>query len=162
MHVLLVGPCAPRDLIQLLNPGDSQKAAATTGYRGIPVSELAKSLVALGHRVSVATLTYNAEDDEALFRGPNFELFMAKGRPHWTRNLPDGYLVERNKLAEYIRSASADVLHTHWTYEFELAAQWSGRPHVTTAHDAPVTVVRHMRHPARAGRLALAGCCAAR
>lgn len=156
MHIVLVGPCAPIDVMGLLNPADSRAAAETKGYRGIPVSELAKSYVALGHRVSVATLTYHPDDEESVFRGPNFEVFVGKGRPHWTRNLPDAYRVERGKLSEYIRQTSADVTHAHWTYEFELAAQQAGRPHVTTAHDAPVTVVRHMRHPARVARLALA------
>ena len=49
-----------------------------------------------------------------------------------------------------------DVVHAHWTYEFELAAQDSGLPHVTTAHDSPFTVLRHMSDSYRAARLLVA------
>jgi glycosyltransferase involved in cell wall biosynthesis len=55
-----------------------------------------------------------------------------------------------------LQAIQPDVVHAHWTYEFAAAALNSGLPTLVTAHDAPVTVLRHFRDPYRAARLALA------
>jgi glycosyltransferase involved in cell wall biosynthesis len=68
----------------------------------------------------------------------------------------DLYRVERRTMADALRDAAPDIVHAHWTYEYELAAQDSGLPHVTTAHDAPITILRQMRDPYRAARLGVA------
>jgi glycosyltransferase involved in cell wall biosynthesis len=59
-------------------------------------------------------------------------------------------------MSDALRDAAPDIVHAHWTYEFELAAQDSTIPHVTTAHDAPITILRQLRDPYRAVRLAVA------
>jgi glycosyltransferase involved in cell wall biosynthesis len=52
--------------------------------------------------------------------------------------------------------ARPDIVHAHWTYEYELAARDCRLPHVTTAHDAPFEILRHVRDPYRAARLLVA------
>ena len=51
----------------------------------------------------------------------------------------DLYRRERSAMSAALRDCHPDIVHAHWTYEFELAAQDSALPHVTTAHDAPFT-----------------------
>jgi glycosyltransferase involved in cell wall biosynthesis len=57
--------------------------------------------------------------------------------------------VERRAILEAIRRVRPDVLHAHWTYFYALAAQASGLPHVVTAHDAPLNVLRREFIPYR-------------
>jgi glycosyltransferase involved in cell wall biosynthesis len=83
-------------------------------------------------------------------------MVVQKSRPRPRNFLRDLYAVERKGMAGILRDASPDIVHAHWTYEFELAAQDCGLPHVTTAHDAPVTILRQVRDPYRAARLSVA------
>ena len=155
MHVALVGPCAPGDLVDLLDDASASAARSVAGYRGIPVSELARALVNEGHTVSVATLTYRPEDAVGDFVGPRLAIRVARGRTRPRHHLPDLYAQERREMAGFLKEVRPDIVHAHWTYEFELAAQDSGLPHVTTAHDAPITILRHVRDPYRLARLAV-------
>lgn len=59
-------------------------------------------------------------------------------------------------MRDTLEHAAPDLVHAHWTYEFELAAQDSGLPHVTTAHDSPVTILRQIPDWYRAARLVMA------
>lgn len=156
MHIALVGPCAPRHVVDLMDPPSAQQAREAMGYPHIAVSALAKALHSAGHQVTVATVTYDDGDDDATFSGPNFQLVMVRGRRRPREYLRDLYARERRSLAQHLRAARPQIVNAHWTYEFELAAQDSGLTHVTTAHDAPLSVLRHLRDPYRLARLGVA------
>ena len=156
MHIALAGPCAPPDVADLLAPTASSMAKQLTGDRNIFVSDLAREFVRLGHEVSVGTITWETTEDQSLLEGPSFRLFTATGRPRARHKLLDLYGQERTQLRDFLWDVHADVVNAHWTYEFELAAQDSGLPHFTTAHDAPVTILRQTRHWYRAARLLIA------
>lgn len=156
MHVALVGPCSPVDVAPLLDERDAARALELPGYRGIPISELAKGLTRAGHEVTVVSTDSSIADPTAEFAGPRFRMVVQRSRVRPRDFLRDLYAVERRGMVSLLRDAAPDIVHAHWTYEFELAAQDSGLPHVTTAHDAPVTILRHMRDPYRAARLAVA------
>lgn len=156
MHVALVGPCSPADVTGLLGASDVEAALALPGYRGIPVSELAKGLVEAGHQVTVVTTDSAISAPAKEFAGPRFRLVVLRSRSRPRDYLRDFYSVERRGIAGILREAAPDIVHAHWTYEFELAAQDSGLPHVTTAHDAPFTILKQMRDPYRAARLLVA------
>ncbi len=156
MHVALVGPCSPQDVLQLLGASDAERAAQLPGYRGVPVSEMAKGLVEAGHEVTVCTTDSSIEHPTQHFTGQRLQLLVQRSRPRRRDCIRDVYAIERRGIADLLRDAAPDVVHAHWTYEFELAAQDSGLPHVTTAHDAPITVLRHMRDPNRAARAGVA------
>jgi glycosyltransferase involved in cell wall biosynthesis len=61
--------------------------------------------------------------------------------------MADFFRGERQVLARAMQSSRCDVIHAHWTYEFGAAAVDSGVPHVVTAHDNPLAVIRFARHP---------------
>lgn len=156
MHVCLVGPCSPVDVAGLVDEQHSRAALELPGYRGVPVSDLAKGLVLAGHRVTVVSTDPSVLGPTVAFSGPRFEIVVVKSRPRPRDYLRDWYAAERSAMADVVRDTAPDVVHAHWTYEFEMAAQDSGLPHATTAHDAPVTILRHLRDPYRAARLAVA------
>lgn len=156
VHVALTGPCHPQDLADVMTPTDAAKALKSPGDRGIPVSELARNLLAAGHRVTVATLCYRPGIEQAEFRGPGFQLVQFPGRTRARHHLRDIYRSERSQLSRFLRDARPDLVHAHWTYEYELAAQDSRLRHVTTAHDSPMTVLRYQHDAYRAARMAIA------
>ena len=156
MKIALVGPCSPADLASEFYPGQRDLADALSGYRGVPVSELAKGLTKEGHQVSIATLAYNSITRSASFNGPNLELVVHPGRPRPRQCLKDNYRRERGLLAESIRAFNPDIVHAHWTYEFALGALDTGFPCAVTAHDSPYTVVRYFKDAYRTARLFIA------
>jgi glycosyltransferase involved in cell wall biosynthesis len=59
-------------------------------------------------------------------------------------------------MVDQLLRSEPDIIHAHWTYEYELAAQDCGIPHVTTAHDSPWTMARFTPDAYRIARLGLA------
>ena len=156
MHVALVGPCSPVDVVDLLDGQDAVEAMDVPGFRGIPVSELSKGLVAAGHKVTVVTTDPALPSRTIEFSGPRFRINIQRSRPRPRDYLRDLYTCERRAMGEALRGAAPDIVHAHWTYEFELAAQDSGLPHVTTARDAPWTILRNVPDAYRLARLGVA------
>jgi len=153
--VVLVGPLSPQDVSDLLTGRDKRHAEQLQGYRGIPVSELARAL--LGRGVEVQAVTTSTEVDEPLtFDGDNFRLSVQPARPRARHRALDLFRQERKGLAKAIRESDAPVIHAHWTYEFAWAAEGAGRPVVVTAHDAPLTILRHIHDPYRTLRTIMA------
>lgn len=155
VHVGLCGPCTPAFLVDLLHRSDSEDACRYPGSGGLPVADLARGLRQAGHTVSVFTMAGKADAPSALFRGAGLTIQAVASR-HSRQSTLDFYRDERAAMASAIRQAAPDIVHTHWTYEYELAAQAGGIPHVSTAHDCPVTVLRQFRDPYRMLRLLLA------
>ena len=61
MHIALCGPMSPSGVSEILTAEDAARAADYPGFGGVPVYELAKGLVASGHRVSVVTTAGSPE-----------------------------------------------------------------------------------------------------
>ena len=156
MKIALVGPCSPADLAREFYPDQWDRATALPGYRGVPVSELARGLLKQGHQVSIATLAYKSITQSESFSGPNLELVVHPGRPRAREFLIDNYRQERAFLSESVRGFKPDVVHGHWTYEFALGALDAGFPCGITAHDSPYTVVRYFKDAYRSARLLVA------
>ncbi|MGB7963257.1 MAG: glycosyltransferase family 4 protein [Propionicimonas sp.] len=155
MHIALCGPMSPSGVSALLTATDAARADQYLGIGGVPVYELAKGLVAAGHRVSVVTTAGLPEVSSARFEGRLIDVVCVPRRSAGPA-IRDIYRLERGAMSSALRECRPDIVHAHWTYEFELAAQDSRLPHVTTAHDAPFTILRQMRDPYRAARLAVA------
>ena len=153
--ILITGPASPRDVADLLSGRDRQVAEAIEGYRGIPVTELARALIAAGMNVEIAT-TATEVDERTTLSGPEFRLHVIPMRERPRDRIRDGFRLERRGLQSVIGESAPDVVHAHWTYEFAWAALDSGQPTVVTAHDAPLTILRHERTRYRAGRALIA------
>jgi L-malate glycosyltransferase len=153
--VVLTGPLAPNDLASHLHPADRDRAAAVKGYRGIPTSELTGALLASGMNVEVVT---HAEglDSPQVFEGPRLRIAVAPRRRRARVLAHDLFRVERRELARLLKQAAGDIVHAHWTYEFAWAAQTVRRPLLVTAHDAPLTILRHYKDAYRSVRALMA------
>lgn len=155
MHIALIGPCAPSDLMDLLDKEERTRAQSFPGYQGIPVSALARELVHRGHQVSVVSTSEGIANVES-FHGDSLVIHVVSSRERARERARDLWSHERKAMTELLQAMQPDMVHAHWTYEFALAALASGLPTLVTAHDAPLTVLRHLRDPYRTARLALA------
>ena len=156
MKIALVGPCSPADLADEFFADQRDRARLLPGYRGVPVSELAKGLIKQGHQVSIATLAYKSVTESASFSGPSLEMVVHPGRPRARQFLIDNYRNERALLSMSVRDFKPDVVHGHWTYEFALGAMDTGLPCGVTAHDSPYTIVKYFKDAYRSARLLIA------
>lgn len=157
MHVALAGPCFAQDLAEMWDRRSAAHMAVVRGPRAVPVSQLARSLVAEGHQVTIVSLTRDEPGEIEEFAGEGIRLVELGPRRRPRDYLADLYRSERAAVAEILRDSGADIVHAHWTYEYALAAQDSRCAHVTTAHDSPSTVLRRMPDAYRLARLAVAG-----
>lgn len=152
MRLCIAGPLATADLAHLLDHGGRGLPA---GYAGAPlVAVLVEALLRRGHEVHALTVDYSGSGREAPARakGANLTYTVVAGRPRAWRSTAgvrgsgwDAFGRERAQLVRAILSEPVDLVHAHWTYEFALAAQASGVPHVVTAHDVPTAVLWHAR-----------------
>jgi len=148
MRACLVGPCSPQDLADLFLANDADRARSVVGYRGVPVSDLARNLVAAGHSVTVVSTDPAGGSS---FQGDQISMHViGSRRPR--RYLRDMYREERARMASAIIAGKPDIVHSHWTYEFTLAAADTGLPFVTTAHDSPFAVLLNSRNLYRSAR----------
>lgn len=149
MRVCLVGPTSPAVVSDLLDPAEALRAPEEP-ISGVLLAELARGFVAEGHDTQIISLgSCNAE-----FSGPGFHLrTVTQRRPR--QYLRDLYSVERRRLAAAVADSEPDVVHAHWAYEYELAAQGWG-DHFTTAHDSPWEITRNSPDLYRMGRLVVA------
>jgi glycosyltransferase involved in cell wall biosynthesis len=130
-------------------------AGGLPGYRGTPVSDLARALVRQGIQTEIVT---GAEEVEATteFCGEGFRLIVTPRRSRIRDRGRDFFAAERRHMKRALEGTDASVLHAMWTYEFALAAQGDDRPVVVTAHDAPWTIVRYSPDPYRIARALIA------
>jgi glycosyltransferase involved in cell wall biosynthesis len=149
LHVALVGPMDARALAHHLSA-----AAQIPGGPPTPVNELADALLALGHRVSVYT-PLEGPSTTVRLSGEKLDItFIPYRTRHRARNF---FRHERRALERELKYLDADIVHAHWTYELTFAAIKSGkRPLLVTAHDAPLSVLRHMPDPYRLIRAVMA------
>ena len=148
----MLGPCSPDMVTDLL---DDPLAPLPVRTSGIPVADLSRALVARGHRVSVTALNADVRD-QTTYQGPSFEITLVPQRPTPRSRIKDQFRVERERMADVVRGQRPDLVHAHWTYEYELAAQRAAITHVTTVHDVPLSVLRHVPDAYRLARTAMA------
>jgi glycosyltransferase involved in cell wall biosynthesis len=135
----MLGPINVADFREYLY-ADSWHADLPKGLGGTPVNLLSRELLERGHKLVIFTLDPSVQN-EVVLKGENLTICIGPFRRARHRAL-DFFAVERKFLAQTIKREMPDILHAQWTYEYALAAQSSGLPHVITAHDAPISIVR--------------------
>ena len=149
-HVLLCGPAEPA---QIFNCVDQH--VLLPGLGGVPVNLLARALASRGWQVTVVSTSPHVAESWR-HREADTEVVLVPMRIRARERALDLFKVERRALTDEIRRQRPDIVHAHWTYEFARAALASGLPTLVTAHDAPLTILRHLRDPYRMARLAMA------
>jgi glycosyltransferase involved in cell wall biosynthesis len=163
MRICIAAPIATADLAHLLA---LPAAGFPAGYTGAPLTGvLIEALLQLGHSVHALTLDYRLPPRAPVYRaqGPGLTFEVLPGRRRAWRfeggrpgRALDLFRDERQALALAISAAAPDLVHAHWSYEFALGALDSGLPHVVTAHDSPLQIIRYTRRPYRVLRWLMA------
>jgi glycosyltransferase involved in cell wall biosynthesis len=151
----MLGPLTVSEYREHLYPGEWRESLPR-GQGGSPLNLLCRELLARGQRLTLFTAD-SAVEKEVILSGPLLRICIVPyGRPPGRRPARDFFAVERHDLLASIRRERPELLHAQWTYEYALAAQASGLPHVITAHDAPLNVLRHELIPYRIAHTAMA------
>ena len=144
MKIVLLGSVNPLDFD--LSQEDFNRVSGLKFGRSVPVSDLAITLVQLGHDVTVIGIVGTADSVLSLKTQNGVKLIYVLGRRQEKLKAITFYSVERKSILSQIASIKPDVVHAHWTYEYALAAQDSGLPHVITAHDEPWEILQGFRN----------------
>lgn len=156
MKIGLVGPCSPSDLADLFSSADNKRARQHVGYRGIPVSSLARALISHGHHVVVVSTSMKASMATDTFSGKNIEMIVVPQRISPRKLALTLFSKEVFLMKRVLKEINVDVINAHWTYEFALSALLSGKPTIVTVHDSPFTIFRFLPDPYRFFRLIMA------
>ena len=144
MKIVLLGSVNPLDFD--LSQEDYNRINGLKFGRSVPISDLAISLIELGHDVTVIGIVGAADSVLSMKTENGVKLIYVPGRRQEKLKAITFYSVERKSILSQIASARPDVVHAHWTYEYALAAQDSGLPHVITVHDEPWEILRDFRN----------------
>jgi len=144
VKIVLLGSVNPLDFD--LSQEDFNRVSGLKFGRSVPVSDLAITLVQLGHDVTVIGIVGTADSVLSLKTQNGVKLIYVLGRRQEKLKAITFYSVERKSILSQIASIKPDVVHAHWTYEYALAAQDSGLPHVITVHDEPWEILQGFRN----------------
>ena len=144
MKIALLGSVNPLDFD--LTEEDYIRVNGLKFGRSVPVSDLAITLIELGHEVTVIGIVRTADSVMSIKTQNGVKLIYVLGRRQEKLKAITFYSVERKSILSQIAAAKPDVVHAHWTYEYALAAQDSGLPHVITVHDEPWEILRDFRN----------------
>jgi len=144
----MLSPITVADYREFLGAG-SWGDGLPVGLGGTSVNLLCRELLARGQRLTIFTLDH-AVEDEVVLEGERLRICIGPyGKPRGRRPARDFFAAERRYLLRAIARERPDILHAHWPYHDALAAQASGLPHIITAHDAPLRVLRYNFIPYR-------------
>ena len=148
----LVGPFDPHALRDLIPPATwRDDLPGSVGSTVVPA--LARAMISRGTRVTIVSYAPGL-DREIIVDAAPLRLCIGPGRLRGRAR--DFFAVERNYLRSALLREQPALIHAHWTYEFALAGQATGLPCLVTAHDAPLTILRHNPSPYRFMRTLMA------
>lgn len=122
------------------------------GLGGSPVNLLVRELHQRGYNLVLFSLDPTVDTDITI-KGERLTIHFGPFRPKRAR---DFFAAEIKWLTQAVLKQPPDILHAHWTYEYALAAQATGLPHLVTAHDAPFNILKHNWIPYRIARTLMA------
>ena len=144
MKIVLLGSVNPRDFD--LSQEDYNRVNGLKFGRSVPVSDLAITLAQLGHEITVIGIVGTADSVLSMKTQNGVKLIYVLGRRREKLKAITFYSAERKSLISEIACIKPDVVHAHWTYEYALAAQDSGLPHLITVHDEPWEILQGFRN----------------
>ena len=109
------------------------------------IASLTFALYNRGHEIVIFALSGQVKSTRRI-DGDRISAYICPlRRPRY--QMLDLFRGERHSLRDAMQVSGCDVIHAHWTYDFGWAAVESGLPHVVSAHDVPMAVLRFARHP---------------
>lgn len=148
--IALLGPIETAAFQDLLPPPGTHPYPP--GLGGSPLNLLARELLRRGYKVALFSLD-PAVQNQLTIEGEGLTIHYG---PFRRKRARDFFSLEITWLINTVLSQRPDFLHAHWTYEYALAAQATGLPHLITAHDAPFNVLKYNFIPYRIARTLMA------
>ena len=145
------GPINVADFREFIDP-TQWRDDLPKGQGGTPVNLLCRELLKRGQKLVVFSCDA-AVKDEIVLQGANVRICLG---PKGMRPARNFFKVEREYLRQAIAREKPDVIHAQWTYEYAMPVQHSRIPHIVTAHDAPLSCLRHNFIPYRIARTIMA------
>lgn len=154
MHIGVAGPIRIQDLKAIIK---SDTDCFPNGLGGVPVNHLIISLINRGFKVSVFSLSPDVEYNMPFeYHQDSFSIYIGNYRRSAKSRALDFFAKERQQLIRMIKSASPDLVHAHWQYEFAWASLSSGYRTLVTCHDAPLRILYTTKSIYRLIRLMMA------
>jgi glycosyltransferase involved in cell wall biosynthesis len=135
MNIALCGPIDIHPLARFMGQ-DTEGVAPGLGCS--ITTALIIELLRRGHVVTLYTLSNNLRE-EAIYDWGSLRIFVGANKRF--RYL---YYPQIAYLKRVIKADAPSFVHAHWTYEFALGALSSGIPTITTIHDLPWSILRHV------------------
>jgi glycosyltransferase involved in cell wall biosynthesis len=148
--IALVGPIETENFLDILQLPQGQPYPK--GLGGSPVNLLALELHKRGYKLLLCTEDPSVEDELCL-EGERLKIRFVHYRQRPARSF---FREESQRMTKVLLEEKPDFIHAHWTYEFALAAEATGIPHLITAHDAPINVLKLNFIPFRIARTLMA------
>jgi L-malate glycosyltransferase len=130
--------------LELLNI-NTKGRAFPVGYKFPMISHLINGILRQGYKVICYT-TSSDIDEPLVFEDERITVCIARRSDHPGRNF---FKSERSELVELMKKYPSDIINSHWSYEFSMAALDSGIPTVVTLHDNATTILKYMPDPFR-------------
>lgn len=144
MKIALLGPC---DLTPFKSQFENDKPLPPT-YSFPYISQLAQAYINYGHEVEIVTSSEHVSAPGHWQGSDGLGVHIVPRRSAARSRALDFFAEEAKWIAAATKQTKADVVHGHWIYEFAQGALDAQRDALVTAHDAPLSVVRHYgRHP---------------
>ena len=118
MKIVLLGSVNPLDFD--LSQEDYNRVSGLKFGRSVPVSDLAITLVQLGHEVTVIGIVMTADSVVSLKTQNGVNLIYVLGRRQEKLKAITFYSVERKSILSQIASINPDIVNAHWTYEYAI------------------------------------------
>lgn len=140
---MVIGIAGPISLSLLKYDFMGQKLPAA--YSFPLIAHLVNGLLKRGHNVIVYALSSEIKEP-FVFEGGQLTVCVGRYQPHPGR---DFFKSERDDLLKLMKQYPADIINSHWSYEFSWAAIDSGIPTIVTVRDHATTVLKYQFHPYR-------------
>lgn len=147
----MTGPINVADFREFIDPAQWREDLPK-GQGGTPVNLLCRELLKRGQKLVLFSCDA-AVREEIVLQGERLRLCLGPKGKRPARNF---FKTERDYLQRAIAREKPDIVHAQWTYEYAMPVQRSGIPHVITAHDAPINILKHNFIPYRMVRTLMA------
>ena len=144
MKIAILGPINKNDFHSLIKKNELKRLPS--GHGVSPISNLAISLLELGHEVSVITLSPDIKGSKNfVYKNKRLKIYFCQLRHRWLRFFGLLYGKEINNLKKAIQQDNPEIIHANWIYEYAFATYNSKKKYILTNHDVPHVILRHQK-----------------
>lgn len=152
MKITILGPILSSDLISLISKKDLNKIPSGHGVSHL--SNLAITLIKMGHSVTIITLSPDVKDKKIIiYQNKKIKIYFCSLRKSIFRLRGILFKQEVELLTKAILRENPQIIHANWIYEYAFAAINSKKKYILTTHDIPNKIFNYQKTILRLIRL---------